>query len=129
MGNVTSTTGIGGAGVGGAGVGGAGVGGGVGLPLGASCTIGVDCESGHCADSLCCNAARSFQNCRSCAAALNGGSNGVCGFNSSGTDPHMDCGADEACNGAGICKTVDGGSCSMNVDCISMNCSAGTCVP
>jgi hypothetical protein len=90
--------------------------------LGEPCTVGTECGSGFCADGFCCNNDCSGT-CESCAAVDTGGTDGTCDFVLTGTDPEDECpGIERECNGAGECKTLDGGSCTTDDDCFSGAC-------
>ncbi|HRI65841.1 MAG TPA: hypothetical protein PK156_16455 [Polyangium sp.] len=67
---------------------------------GVACNAGPECLSGFCADGFCCGNICN-QLCRSCAATLNGGTDGVCGNTKVGLDPDNECPG--TCNGAGMC--------------------------
>ncbi len=67
---------------------------------GVACNTGTECLSGFCADGFCCGNICN-QLCRSCAATLNGGADGVCGNTKVGLDPDNECAT--SCNGAGMC--------------------------
>ena len=56
-------------------------------PLGTPCALGSDCQSGFCADGVCCSTACT-EVCRSCAAQ---GSVGTCLPVDVGTDPRNEC--------------------------------------
>jgi hypothetical protein len=92
---------------------------------GAACGAGNECASGFCADGVCCNTACNGT-CQACNLA---GNVGKCSFLAAGTDPgDADCpGATSVCNGAGACKTTQGGACAMSGDCLSGNCADGVC--
>lgn len=103
--------------------------------LGALCASDAGCESGTCADGVCCD--RSCDStCEACTAAATGGTDGACALAKAGQDPRNDCGGDIAncsgatCNGAGACApVVDGmecrpaeGSCD-----VAETCAGGVC--
>lgn len=73
---------------------------------GNSCSDAEQCASGFCPDDdgVCCDAACSGE-CESCLGALNGDTNGTCGFTQSG-DPDDECPALQACNGQGMCALL-----------------------
>jgi hypothetical protein len=104
------------------------------LPLGASCQVKAQCQSGQCADQRCC-AEACEGTCRSCALA---GSEGTCLQVPAGQDPRGDCkGDDPACAGScdqsGQCSyPAAGGSCGSPVcqDGALKTCnSQGSCLP
>ncbi len=68
-------------------------------PLGASCGADSDCQSGHCADAVCCDS--DCGTCETCNAA------GVCGPDPRDT-PDPPCLEQASCDGAGACRTVVG---------------------
>lgn len=83
----------------------------VGLPDGTACSLGTDCGSGYCVDSVCCNTAcggGSNSDCQACAATLTGGSNGTCGpvlaATPCGDGSTSPCNAPDTCDGAGACQ-------------------------
>lgn len=71
-------------------------------PLGSGCGGGTECDSGHCADGVCCNAACD-QACQACSAM------GMCGAVTSAPDPDKcpneaaTCGR-KGCDAAGACQ-------------------------
>jgi outer membrane protein assembly factor BamB len=79
--------------------GGCGGSGSCGLPTGEPCDDGALCQSGHCVDGRCCDAACDGP-CRACDVV---GSLGTCSPHAAGTDPEQDCEAMVGCNGAGQC--------------------------
>jgi hypothetical protein len=82
-----------------------------------------ECVSGNCIDGVCCDDPCS-DTCLACTAAKTGGVNGQCGFVTANSDPDTDCPlGTQACDGAGACREVPGGVCSLSGDCISGNCS------
>ena len=84
-------------------------------PLGTTCTLGSECASGECVDGVCCDQACD-SGCIACAAALTGGSDGVCAPVLVGTDPRDVCAADAAtcggaaCDGFGACAAATAGT-------------------
>jgi len=115
------------------------------LPNGAPCSNDAACMSNQCADDVCCNSACAAL----CMACDQPGTEGTCGLVPADTDPHDDCGAD-VCNGSGACACGDGQldgtetdldcggacmgcgfgeGCNSGADCLSGNCSAGSCAP
>jgi hypothetical protein len=85
--------------------------------LGAPCASTSQCQSGFCADGVCCNTPCSGI-CQACRTALTGpGKDGICGNVLAGLDPHDNCsdetatnpcGRDGTCNGYGGCSLPDG---------------------
>ncbi|MBI4705676.1 MAG: hypothetical protein HY744_31680 [Deltaproteobacteria bacterium] len=94
----------GGAGGEGGGAGTSGGGGGAGEDAkkasGEPCSAGAECQSGMCADAVCCNASCAGP-CEQCAAP---GSAGSCTPQPAGADPEAGC-AGGACDGAGQCAS------------------------
>ena len=104
--------------------------------LGVSCANDSDCESGTCADCVCCD--RSCEStCEACTAAATGGADGTCALAKAGQDPRNDCGGDittctgATCNGAGACApVVDGIECRPALGgCDIAEILRGRCVP
>jgi len=123
-------------------------GGGMGCGLlcaqGKKCTKGADCQSGACADGVCCNTTCSGA-CQACTAAKKGsGADGTCGPIKVNTDPDNDCNDEGAascgntgsCDGSGACQKYPNGtvcSAAMCADSTTLNkadlCNgSGTCV-
>jgi hypothetical protein len=79
--------------------------------LGEACQAGAECQSGACAEGLCCDRPCT-ERCHSCRAAETGGANGRCAPASAGRDPGnhcaaqppASCGPDGACDGRGGCR-------------------------
>jgi hypothetical protein len=97
-------------------------------PIGASCGANADCNSGFCAQGVCC-ASACTGTCRSCAVA---GSAGTCINVPAGQDPLAQCddqGAstclqDGFCDGKGACRTYAAGTM-----CGASSCTAGAVTP
>ena len=98
-------------------------------PLGGACTAAIDCESGICADGVCCNIACTGP-CLSCslpdrpglcspAAAGVKDPHGLCGQEAPST-----CGETGTCNGQGGCSRYPVGSV-----CVPATCSGATLIP
>ena len=109
---------------------------------GKKCAAGSDCQSGFCADGVCCNVACTGSTCQACSAAAKGqGADGLCGAVFLGQDPHGDCpmeaastcGRSGGCNGSGACSkypsgtVCQGGSCAGAVLTKAETCSGGVC--
>jgi len=95
---------------------------------GAACAMAADCKSNFCADGVCCNAVCTGT-CLSCNLAA---TVGVCtNIPLNGTDDAPMCDGTEACNGAGLCKLVDGQPCANMAECLSNKCMGMPmlCVP
>ncbi|MCC6217547.1 MAG: hypothetical protein IT376_22000 [Polyangiaceae bacterium] len=110
------------------------------LANGVACGGANECNSGYCADGVCCDAACN-QPCQSCSAAKKqSGANGACGPTKGDTDPDADCAADGStcgqtgnCNGSGACKLASVGTVCGTTTCANalqtgQQCDgAGTC--
>lgn len=97
------------------------------LPLGADCSGGGACASGHCVDGVCCGVSCTGV-CMGCDAAQD---YAACTFTSAYQN-NADCTEGQACDGAGQCKLLDGESCIQNTQCLSGDCTgglSGTCAP
>ncbi len=121
----------------------AGSGGRAPLIQGLSCQRGEECESGHCADGVCCDTACNGL-CVACSAErIGGGTDGTCAPITAGADPDSECedqgsascGTSGACDGNGACQlyptnTVCGpSSCSEGVRTLPSLCDgSGECV-
>jgi hypothetical protein len=91
---------------------------------GQTCGANGDCTSGNCVDGVCCNNACSTA-CKACNIA---GSVGTCtNIASGGTDSSPVCGGNNSCDGNGVCKKINGQTCSVNGDCTSGFCADGVC--
>jgi hypothetical protein len=102
---------------------------------GTACSLGVECDTGHCADGVCCDTACSGA-CRSCLAAKKGsGQDGTCGNIVAGSDPDDECpalvpstcGTSGACNGAGACALYASGTACGPPSCSSGTLTSGAC--
>jgi hypothetical protein len=93
-----------------------------GLASGAACTAANECESGFCADEVCCNVECTGP-CLSCALE---GSKGQCNPQAAATDPDNDCmdegqtscGLNGQCDGAGKCQRYP----------VNTTCAPATCL-
>ncbi|MBI4703500.1 MAG: hypothetical protein HY744_20510 [Deltaproteobacteria bacterium] len=91
---------------------------------GKSCSQDGECATGHCADGYCCDAACADA-CSSCNLP---GLAGICTLVPFGQNPGgKECAAQQACNGAGTCRTLDGKPCKVGGDCLSGFCADGHC--
>ena len=90
------------------------------------CTEDHECLSNECTDGFCCDVACAGE-CEACAAALSGGTDGVCSFIPTGNDPENECGVGSHCNGAGVCLGGDGEPCAAGGECLSGNCADDVC--
>ncbi|HET6281412.1 MAG TPA: PA14 domain-containing protein [Polyangia bacterium] len=96
--------------------------------LGALCLAASDCESGFCADGVCCESACAGV-CASCATAT---AAGQCVPAEAATDPRndcaaegeMSCGTDGECNGSGACRRYAKGTV-----CRTPSCTGATLTP
>jgi hypothetical protein len=125
---------------------------------GDACAAGNNCQSGFCADGVCCDQACNGV-CVACTSAKKGsGANGLCGAIADNTDPDIECPGvtcaigtaiqenGHRCNGAGACRVTTtkacapyvcdsaGGACvsacTKDSDCAaSQYCLASTCTP
>ncbi len=94
------------------------------LTDGTACTTANVCQSGFCADGVCCESACQGT-CMSCAAALSTGKDGECAPILDGTDPKTQCndegpsscGTDGQCDGKGACRFYG----------VTAVCAAATC--
>ncbi len=87
---------------------------------GQPCSVGSECASASCQDSVCC-ADGCTTPCRSCANA-----SGTCTtLVTSG--PDNNCTGTNTCDGAGACKLANGQACSSAGQCASNNCVDGYC--
>lgn len=98
------------------------------LNSGAACVTDAQCQSGHCVDGFCCDAACTGT-CDACSAAKKGqGLDGSCGPIASGSDPDDECAAEPAsscgktgvCNGQSACQLYMSGT-----TCALVSCSGG----
>lgn len=95
-------------------------------PNGQACTENRSCQSGHCADGVCCNAACD-RSCESCALE---GAVGSCTPHAVGTDPELECGEARFCAEPGVCVAPDlpnGEACGGDAYCKSGHCADGVC--
>lgn len=72
---------------------------------GQACAVDDECDTAHCADNVCCDAACSGK-CEACTSALKGyGKDGDCEAVTGGTDPDGDCAVNPAnpCGETGVC--------------------------
>ncbi len=96
--------------------------------LGQPCAAGSACLSNNCVDGVCCNNACGSA-CQGCGVA---GSIGTCTNLPAGTTdtaPTNLCVGSSQCDGMGVCKKVNGTSCTggMGSQCLSGNCVDGVC--
>ncbi|MBK8256421.1 MAG: hypothetical protein IPK82_27600 [Polyangiaceae bacterium] len=91
---------------------------------GVACSAASQCQSGFCADGVCCNNACSGT-CQACTNAKTGGVTGTCSNVTVNTDPDNECTAE--CNGTGACEAVGGTACTTNAQCQSGFCVDGVC--
>jgi hypothetical protein len=95
---------------------------------GQPCAQNAECQSGFCADDVCCNTACGGA-CQACSAVKKGsGTNGTCGSIAAGSDPDSECFGATTCNGVGACALLsNGSSCNANAECQSAFCADGVC--
>lgn len=74
--------------------------------LGSNCATGADCDSGFCADGVCCESACAGV-CVSCDLS---GRSGSCRAYGAGTDPESECAMGRACDGRSACVGPDAGA-------------------
>jgi hypothetical protein len=98
------------------------------LQAGEKCSSEAYCQSGFCADGVCCDKACGGT-CEACSSAGKGaGSDGVCDFVASGTDPQSSCPAEgeASCGMTGVCDGA--GACSRYPEstvCAPLTCKDG----
>lgn len=68
------------------------------LPLGATCSLNSECQSGFCVDGNCCNSLCQGA-CQACSNAKTGVGNGLCDDVVAGTDPDNECFGALVCDG------------------------------
>jgi len=92
--------------------------------LGDPCSQGSDCQSGFCADGVCCNTS-----CGTCHSCNLPGSVGLCDvLEKYAEDPPLcTVNSGKMCNGVGVCKTALGFACAGNFECASSKCVSGLC--
>lgn len=96
------------------------------LANGQACSAADECDSGACADDVCCDAACDGT-CESCAAALTGGADGTCAPLPDGADPEDDCPGGVLCL-AGACDLfAQGEPCTLAEECSTGACADGLC--
>jgi hypothetical protein len=95
---------------------------------GDKCIGGNECQSGFCADGVCCDT-KCDEVCAACVAAKNGGVDGTCGAVKATTDPDTECAmsAKTSCgaNGTGCSGTI--GACNLwdaTTQCAAASCNA-----
>jgi len=108
------------------------------IAKGSACKAGDVCETGHCADGVCCDAACNGV-CSACLLSLTGEPDGSCAVIPAGQDPEEECpidpgypqscGADGACNGAGLCREygIAGTPCGAPTMCTADEVSGELC--
>jgi hypothetical protein len=100
-------------------------------PNGTACFLGNECQSGVCADGVCCASACTGL-CRACSMSKTGKPNGTCDFVAYGLDPDDECGALQ-CDGAGACECTTignkpvGDCCNGSGECQNSLCFDGFC--
>ena len=103
--------------------------GGCARPLGAACAGDGQCESGTCADGVCCKSS-CVGPCRSCNQPS---TSGTCTGYTAGTDPEIECTGGATCNGVGACgpppagNKTNGQACLAARECASGFCADGAC--
>lgn len=95
--------------------------------LGKKCLVSADCETGACADGVCCTDLCTGV-CDACSAAKKGqGEDGICEPVKLGPEPDGACPAGKSCDGQGTCKADVGQICVGAADCASGSCVDGYC--
>ncbi len=89
---------------------------------GASCTTSAECDTGACVDNVCCESS-ACGTCQQC----NGTSPGTCTAVISVADPDTCAAPAATCNGAGVCKKLQGQACVTGTDCLSSYCVDSVC--
>lgn len=93
---------------------------------GNTCVSAAQCDSGYCADGVCCDSWCTGR-CQACTAAKKGqGVDGTCGNIVAQSDPDDECG-NGACSGQGTCKGPPGVLCSSDAECFSGFCVDHVC--
>jgi hypothetical protein len=96
---------------------------------GAGCGAGNQCDSGFCVDGVCCDNACNGA-CAACSVAAGSAVDGTCGAIKNKADPGLcdavtGCaGLPCTCNSAGTCKSANGATCAVAMDCASGFCPA-----
>ncbi|MBW2524891.1 MAG: hypothetical protein JRI23_11975 [Deltaproteobacteria bacterium] len=94
---------------------------------GTACAGGNECQSGNCADDVCCDTPCTGT-CVACDGLLTAGTDGVCDFIAAGTDPDTECSTNQFCDGQGACASkADGLPCGSALECSSGFCVDGVC--
>ncbi|MEZ4314092.1 MAG: hypothetical protein R3F14_39230, partial [Polyangiaceae bacterium] len=98
------------------------------LPTGNACALGVECQTGFCADGVCCDTSCTGT-CQACTAAKkSAGTDGTCGPVAATTDPDNECPGATTCNGATACALgANGSACTLSSECTSGFCADGVC--
>jgi len=94
--------------------------------LGEPCAQGSDCQSGFCADGVCCTSS-----CGTCMTCNAPGTIGQCKLVPKYDEDPPSCtinASKSMCTGTGQCKTALGFPCIANPDCASFKCSNGVCI-
>jgi hypothetical protein len=93
---------------------------------GEPCSSGPECQSGFCADGVCCNN-WCLGECQACTAAKKGyGSDGTCAPVKLGLDTERECNGG-VCDGQGYCRNTNGAPCTASDQCFSNYCVEGIC--
>ncbi len=103
-------------------------------PLGATCALRDECQSGNCVDGVCCDAADCAGPCRACNVT---GSPGTCKPKLQGDDPKVaggcvveastTCGRSGKCDGLGDCQKYPAGTTCGTRRCVGAAEMASTC--
>ncbi len=89
---------------------------------GGACSGGFQCDTGFCADQVCCESFR----CDACQACDTGGAPGVC-TTLTNTHDQDSCSGTLSCGPTGNCGVADGVTCALGNDCASTFCVDGVC--
>jgi len=89
--------------------------------MGGGCAADAECDTGHCVDGTCCQAAE----CGLCEACNVVGSEGICAALVSAEDDT--CMGSNACDKNAVCKSNLGTACTANGECASGICVDGVC--
>lgn len=95
-------------------------------PNGGTCTLNAQCQSGFCADGVCCNTVCNGV-CQACSLAKNGVASGTCGNVTINTDPDLECPGVTVCSAGACTKLAQGAVCTLGGECASGFCADGFC--
>ena len=98
-----------------------------GSDIGDSCVTNDDCANEICIEGVCCATDCSTSTCFSCVDVNTSAGDGTCAPVLAGNDPLVDCPANNTCDGAGVCKLVNGQTCAAGSECALANCIDTVC--